>query len=55
MDYGVTAGDWPRKAECVREDPELFFPVGETGDTNRAQIRAAKAVCGRCVVRQECL
>ena len=31
---------------------ELFFPISEA-DTER--IAAAKALCGRCPVRQECL
>jgi WhiB family transcriptional regulator, redox-sensing transcriptional regulator len=34
-------------------DPELFFPVGNSGPA-LAQIAEAKAVCGRCPVVAEC-
>jgi WhiB family redox-sensing transcriptional regulator len=34
---------------CAETDPEAFFP--EKGGSNRA----AKRICGRCEVRQECL
>jgi hypothetical protein len=34
---------------------ELFFPVGESGSAVEAQVAEAKAVCGRCLVRAECL
>jgi WhiB family transcriptional regulator, redox-sensing transcriptional regulator len=46
--------DWRKKAACLEEDPELFFPIGTTG---RAldQIEEAKAVCARCPAIQECL
>ena len=46
--------EWLRRAACVGEDPELFFPVGTTGPA-ASQIDAAKAVCVRCDVRLECL
>jgi WhiB family redox-sensing transcriptional regulator len=46
--------DWRHKAECRKEDPELFFPVGTSGPA-LAQIVKAKAVCRRCPVSQECL
>jgi WhiB family redox-sensing transcriptional regulator len=39
---------------CREEDPELFFPVGDTGPAGR-QREAAKAVCTRCPVRDACL
>nr|WP_279636164.1 WhiB family transcriptional regulator [Streptomyces olivochromogenes] len=35
-------------------DPDLFFPVGNSGPT-LVQIDEAKAVCGRCPVAQQCL
>ncbi|MEU7156023.1 WhiB family transcriptional regulator [Streptomyces chrestomyceticus] len=35
------------------EDPELFFPVGDTGSA-LAQVGVAKAVCRRCPVMGTC-
>lgn len=46
--------DWRHRAECLTEDPELFFPVGNTGPAIM-QIAEAKKVCDRCDVRAECL
>jgi WhiB family redox-sensing transcriptional regulator len=46
--------DWLSDGACRDEDPELFFPISSAGPAIR-QILAAKAVCGRCEVRQECL
>ena len=46
--------DWRHRAECLTEDPELFFPVGTTGPA-LAQVEEAKKVCRRCEVREECL
>src|SRR5207249_3512600 len=51
---GETEMDWVHRALCKDEDPELFFPVGTTGPA-ASQIDAAKAVCGRCEVRLQCL
>ncbi|KFU75444.1 transcription factor WhiB [Amycolatopsis lurida] len=41
-------------AACRGEDPELFFPVTETGPGARQAARA-KAVCARCPVTSACL
>jgi WhiB family redox-sensing transcriptional regulator len=46
--------DWRHKAICRDEDPELFFPVGNSGPA-LAQIADAKVVCTRCPVTAECL
>jgi len=46
--------DWRHKAVCRDEDPELFFPVGNSGPA-LAQIADAKIVCNRCPVTTECL
>ncbi|WP_436849613.1 WhiB family transcriptional regulator [Streptomyces avermitilis] len=43
----------PRPA-CVDEDPELFFPIGDTGPA-LLQIEEAKAVCRRCPLIESCL
>ena len=45
---------WVERAACIDEDPELFFPVGSTGPAVE-QAERAKAVCGACAVRGECL
>ena len=46
--------DWRDKAACLTADPELFFPVGNTGPAVD-QIEKAKAVCARCTVTEICL
>ncbi len=45
---------WHSHAACLGADPELFFPIGESGPAMR-QIAEAKQVCGRCPVREPCL
>ena len=46
--------EWRHDASCRSTDPDLFFPVGTTGDAI-SQIEAAKAVCRTCPVQFECL
>lgn len=46
--------DWRHNAVCREEDPELFFPLGNTGPA-LLQIEEAKAVCRRCPVMEPCL
>jgi WhiB family redox-sensing transcriptional regulator len=46
--------DWRHKAACLGEDPELFFPIGNTGPAV-LEIKEAKAVCRRCEVAATCL
>ncbi|HLR56011.1 MAG TPA: WhiB family transcriptional regulator [Actinomycetales bacterium] len=46
--------DWRSQAACLEEDPELFFPIGNTGPA-LLQIDEAKAVCQRCPVMETCL
>lgn len=46
--------DWRADAACRDEDPELFFPLGDTGPA-LMQIEEAKAVCRSCIVVSECL
>jgi hypothetical protein len=41
--------DWRHRSACRDEDPELFFPIGNTGPA-LLQIEEAKAVCRRCEV-----
>lgn len=45
---------WRTDAVCKDTDPELFFPVGTTGQA-LLQIDRAKQVCGECPVKIECL
>lgn len=42
--------DWQDHAACLYEDPDLFFPIGTTGQTEVAQ-----QVCAACPVQDECL
>lgn len=46
--------DWRDLSACLREDPELFFPVGHSGPA-QAQMDVAKQVCAHCKVREACL
>ncbi|MDA3022232.1 MAG: WhiB family transcriptional regulator [Actinomycetota bacterium] len=46
--------DWRHDSACRDEDPELFFPIGNTGPA-LVQIEEAKLVCRRCSVVDECL
>ncbi|GAA3823161.1 WhiB family transcriptional regulator [Amycolatopsis tucumanensis] len=50
----LTEMDWRHDAACRDEDPELFFPVGNSGPA-LLQIAEAKAVCHRCPAASECL
>lgn len=51
----ATADDtWRDYALCRDTDPDLFFPVGTTGQAIVA-IDHAKRVCAECAVTQECL
>ena len=45
---------WRNRAMCRDTDPELFFPVGTTGQA-LLQIAKAKSVCDECLVKGECL
>lgn len=46
--------DWRHRAACLEEDPELFFPIGDSGPA-LVQIEEAKAVCRGCDVVETCL
>jgi WhiB family redox-sensing transcriptional regulator len=45
---------WRRHAICRDTDPDLFFPVGTTGQA-LVQIDRAKDVCDQCTVKVDCL
>jgi WhiB family redox-sensing transcriptional regulator len=46
--------EWVHRARCRDVDPELFFPIGNTGPAAQ-QTDVAKAICKPCEVRLECL
>lgn len=50
----MTEQDWRAEARCLGCDPDLFFPLGNTGKP-LAQAEAAKGLCLGCPVRQLCL
>ena len=43
------AWTWRRLAACLEADPEIFYPA------DYRQAGKAKAVCRRCIVREQCL
>jgi WhiB family redox-sensing transcriptional regulator len=45
---------WMRSAACATTDPDMFFPE-KPAKTAREREAAAKAVCGGCPVRVQCL
>ena len=45
---------WRDRAACWGEEPELFFPDGNTAPA-LLQTEEAKAVCRRCEVIETCL
>jgi WhiB family redox-sensing transcriptional regulator len=46
--------DWRHDALCRDQDPERWFPVGNSGPA-LLQIAEAKTVCRRCPVVSDCL
>lgn len=55
MSTTTPARDWRSRAACLDVDPELFFPVAESGPVHDVQIAEAKAVCAGCPVVAACL
>lgn len=45
---------WRDQARCVGTDPDVFFPLADTG-ANPAQAEVAKRMCQTCGVREPCL
>jgi WhiB family transcriptional regulator, redox-sensing transcriptional regulator len=45
---------WRHYAACRGQDPEMFFPSGDS-DLAYRQLQQAKAVCAGCAVRSVCL
>lgn len=50
----IITEQWRDFAACKSVDPDLFFPVSSAGKS-LDQVRIAKAVCARCLVRRDCL
>jgi WhiB family redox-sensing transcriptional regulator len=50
----ITCGQWRSAAACRSADPDLFFPVSDSGPA-REQTAKVKAICSACRVRRECL
>jgi WhiB family redox-sensing transcriptional regulator len=45
---------WRDEASCRDTNPDLFFPIGTTGQA-LVQIDNAKRVCQACPVQRDCL
>ncbi len=54
LTLGAADYDWRDHAICRDTDPELFFPVGTTGNA-LVQIDKAKEVCDECTASGDCL
>lgn len=52
----VSGGDdFQARGRCREDDAELFYsPSGERGRDKASREAAAKAVCSRCPVKQQC-
>ena len=51
---GTADYTWRDEAVCRETDPDLFFPIGTTGQA-LLQIDRAKQVCQECTVQVSCL
>jgi WhiB family redox-sensing transcriptional regulator len=51
---GTADYTWRDEAICRETDPDLFFPIGTTGQA-LLQIDRAKQVCQECTVQVSCL
>jgi WhiB family transcriptional regulator, redox-sensing transcriptional regulator len=52
---GARSLSWMARGACRQADPDLFFPVATATGPAARQVEVAKAVCGACVVRKNCL
>jgi WhiB family transcriptional regulator, redox-sensing transcriptional regulator len=52
--WPATGASWRSAAACRSADPELFFPLSESG-RSLEQIAEAKVICTSCPVRRQCL
>ena len=57
---GLPAPDWIDQALCAQLvaadelDPDLFFPIGDTG-LRKEEVRQARQVCWACPCIRQCL
>ncbi|MER6434663.1 WhiB family transcriptional regulator [Streptomyces sp900105245] len=49
--------DWPDQAACASTqiDPGIFYPPERRGAPGGDRIRAAKKICQKCPVSEQCL
>ena len=52
---GARSLSWMSRGACRQADPELFYPIAIGKGPAARQAEAAKAVCGPCAVRANCL
>jgi WhiB family transcriptional regulator, redox-sensing transcriptional regulator len=52
--WRASGPSWLSAAACRSTDPELFFPLSESGKALE-QIAEAKVICAACPVRHQCL
>jgi WhiB family transcriptional regulator, redox-sensing transcriptional regulator len=52
---GASSVSWMSRGACREADPDLFFPIAVGAGPAARQAEAAKAVCGACAVRPDCL
>jgi WhiB family redox-sensing transcriptional regulator len=50
----IIRGQWRSAAACRSADPDLFFPISDSGPA-REEAAKARAICATCQVRRECL
>ena len=50
----IPEGQWRSFAACRSADPDLFFPISDSGPALEQAVEA-KAICATCRVRRECL
>lgn len=46
--------EWFARAACQDAEPDLFFPIGDSGALVD-EVTAAKRICARCTVAADCL
>lgn len=47
--------EWMKRAACIGEDPELFYPEDRDPQVRHERELKAKQICGSCAVQEVCL